>query len=49
MLKELPATLIICPFNFDTLAVRGYQYAAAERLIEASALAIILVGLLPVP
>ncbi|WP_225887062.1 ABC transporter permease [Nodosilinea nodulosa] len=50
VMKELPATLIIRPFNFDTLAVRVYQYAADERLIEASApaLAIILVGLLPV-
>ncbi|HIK45758.1 MAG TPA: iron ABC transporter permease [Leptolyngbyaceae cyanobacterium M65_K2018_010] len=50
VMKELPATLIMRPFNFDTLAVRVYQYAADERLIEASApaLAIILVGLLPV-
>jgi iron(III) transport system permease protein len=50
VMKELPATLIIRPFNFDTLAVRVYQYAADERLVEASApaLAIILVGLLPV-
>jgi iron(III) transport system permease protein len=50
VMKELPATLIIRPFNFDTLAVRVYQYAADERLVEAAApaLAIILVGLLPV-
>lgn len=50
VMKELPATLVIRPFNFDTLAVRVYQYASDERLIEASgpALAIILVGLLPV-
>jgi iron(III) transport system permease protein len=50
VMKELPATLIIRPFNFDTLAVRVYQYAADERLVEASApaLMIILVGLLPV-
>ncbi|MGG6242122.1 ABC transporter permease [Nodosilinea sp. AN01ver1] len=50
VMKELPATLIIRPFNFDTLAVRVYQYAADERLIEASApaLAIVVVGLLPV-
>jgi len=50
VMKELPATLIIRPFNFDTLAVRVYQYAADERLVEASApaLAIILVGILPV-
>ena len=50
VMKELPATLVIRPFNFDTLAVRVYQYASDERLIEASApaLAILLVGLLPV-
>lgn len=50
VMKELPATMVIRPFNFDTLAVRVYQYAADERLIEASApaLAIILAGLLPV-
>ncbi|PSN18068.1 iron ABC transporter permease [filamentous cyanobacterium CCP5] len=50
VMKELPATLVIRPFNFDTLAVRVYQYAADERLMEASApaLMILLVGLLPV-
>lgn len=50
VMKELPATLVLRPFNFDTLAVRVYQYASDERLVEASApaLAIILVGLIPV-
>ncbi|MEM1179686.1 MAG: iron ABC transporter permease [Acidobacteriota bacterium] len=50
VVKELPATLILQPFNFKTLAVRVYQLASDERLDEAStgALAIILVGLLPV-
>ncbi|NEO25617.1 MAG: iron ABC transporter permease [Kamptonema sp. SIO4C4] len=50
VMKELPATLVIRPFNFDTLAVQVYQYASDERLIEAAApaLAIILVGILPV-
>ncbi len=50
VVKELPATLILRPFNFETLAVRVYQLASDERLAEAStgALAIILVGLLPV-
>jgi iron(III) transport system permease protein len=50
VMKELPATLVIRPFNFDTLAIRVYQYASDERLVEASApaLAILLVGLLPV-
>ena len=50
VLKELPATLIMRPFNFETLAVRVYQFASDERLAEAStaALAIVAVGLLPV-
>ena len=50
VVKELPATLILRPFNFDTLAVRVYQLASEERLDEAStgALAIMVVGLVPV-
>ncbi len=50
VIKELPATLILRPFGFDTLAVRVYQLASDERLNEAStgALAMILVGLIPV-
>lgn len=50
VMKELPATLLLRPFDFDTLAVRVYQLASDERLPEAStgALAIILVGLIPV-
>jgi len=50
VLKELPATLIVRPFNFDTLAVRVYQLASDERLVQAStaALVIVAIGLLPV-
>ncbi len=50
VIKELPATLMLRPFNFDTLAVRVYQLASDERLAEAStgALAIMAIGLLPV-
>jgi len=50
VIKELPATLIVRPFNFDTLAVRVYRLASDERLVEASggALAIVLVGIVPV-
>jgi iron(III) transport system permease protein len=50
VLKELPATLILRPFNFNTLAVRAYELASDERLIDAapSSLIIVLVGLLPV-
>ncbi len=50
VMKELPATLIVRPFNFDTLAVQVYRLASDERLSEAAApaLAIIVAGLLPV-
>jgi len=50
VMKELPATMVLRPFNFDTLAVRTYRMAADERLAEAGApaLAIVLVGILPV-
>ena len=50
VLKELPATLIIRPFNFDTLAIRVYHLASDERLAQAStgALTIVAAGLLPV-
>ena len=49
-MKELPATLIVRPFDFDTLAVRVYNLASDERLAEAStsALLIVIAGLLPV-
>lgn len=50
VMKELPATMIVRPFNFDTLAIRIYQLASDERLAEAasSALAIVAVGVIPV-
>lgn len=50
VMKELPATLIVRPFNFDTLAVRVYNFASDERLMQAStsALCIVAVGLIPV-
>ena len=50
VMKELPATLIMRPFNFDTLAVRAYELAADERLADSAsaALAIVAVGLVPV-
>ncbi|MGB3401956.1 MAG: iron ABC transporter permease [Microcoleaceae cyanobacterium] len=50
VIKELPATLVIRPFNFDTLAIRVYNLASDERLAEAAApaLAIIAVGMIPV-
>ncbi len=49
VMKELPATLVMRPFNFDTLATQAYTLAADERLAEAStsALTIVAVGILP--
>ena len=50
VMKELPATLIMRPFNFNTLAVRAYELASDERLADASsaALAIVVTGIIPV-
>jgi iron(III) transport system permease protein len=49
VMKELPATLVMRPFDFDTLATQAYVLASDERLAEASssALAIVAVGVLP--
>jgi iron(III) transport system permease protein len=49
-MKELPATLILRPFNFDTLATHVYQFASDELLEQSalSALTIVLAGILPV-
>jgi len=49
-LKELPATLVLRPFNFNTLAVRTYELAADERLADAASasLTIVLAGIIPV-
>lgn len=50
VMKELPATLVLRPFNSDTLAVVAYQLARDERLGEAAlpSLALVAVGLVPV-
>ena len=50
VLKELPATLILRPFNFNTLSIRAYELASDERLIDAApaSLLIVLVGIIPV-
>ena len=50
VMKELPATMVLRPFNSDTLAVVAYQLARDERLGEAAlpSLALVAVGLLPV-
>jgi len=50
VMKELPATLILRPFNFNTLAVRAFELASDERLMESSAAAVAIVaaGIVPV-
>ena len=50
VMKELPVTLVLRPFNTDTLAVMAHQLARDERLGEAAlpSLALVLVGLIPV-
>ena len=50
VMKELPATIVLRPFNTDTLAVVANQLARDERLGEAAlpSLALVLVGLVPV-
>ena len=50
VIKELPATLVLRPFNFNTLAVRTFELASDERLADSacSALLIVAVGILPI-
>ena len=50
IVKELPATLILRPFNFDTLAIHIYELASSEQLsfIASPALMLITIGLIPV-
>ncbi len=50
VMKELPATLVLRPFNFNTLAVRAYELASDERLTDAAlpSIAIIVAGLIPI-
>ena len=49
VVKELPATLILRPFNFETLATRVYRLASDERLSEASTAALLIVALALIP
>jgi iron(III) transport system permease protein len=50
VMKELPATLILRPFDFETLATSVYTYASVGQMEDAAlpALMIIVVGLIPV-
>ena len=45
ILKELSATLILRPFNFDTLAIQVYEYASEEKIIESTIPSLIIVVL----
>lgn len=49
-MKELPATLILRPFNFETLATYVYQYASDEMLRQSGlpALVIVAAGIIPI-
>jgi iron(III) transport system permease protein len=49
-MKELPATLLLRPFNFETLATHVYSYAALEQFEQGAlgALTIVAIGLIPV-
>ncbi len=49
VMKELPATLILRPFNFDTLAVQAFRLASDERLTGAAVPSLVIagIGLLP--
>ena len=49
-MKELPATLILRPFNFETLATYVYQFASDEKLAHSAlpALIIVLAGIIPI-
>jgi len=44
ILKEIPLTLILRPFNYDTLATKAFQYASDERIMEASQASLLIVG-----
>lgn len=44
ILKEIPLTLILRPFNYDTLATKAFQYASDERIMEASQSSLLIVG-----
>lgn len=44
VLKELPATLMLRPFNWETLAVRAYAYASDERLAAAALPCLLITG-----
>jgi iron(III) transport system permease protein len=48
-MKELPATLLLCPFNFETLATQIYVFASQERLEKLAVAAPTIVAVRHVP
>ena len=49
VMKELPATFAMRPFNFDTLAVEAYNLAKDERIAEAAVPSLVMVGIALLP
>ena len=49
VMKELPATFAMRPFNFDTLAVEAYNLAKDERIAEAAVPSLLMVGIALIP
>jgi iron(III) transport system permease protein len=45
IVKELPLTMLLRPFNFDTLATKAYQYAGDERIYQAAAPSLMIIGI----
>ncbi|AYC29816.1 ABC transporter permease [Paenisporosarcina cavernae] len=45
ILKEIPLTLILRPFNFDTLSTKAFQYASDEKIMEASQASLLIIGI----
>ncbi|MBS4178035.1 ABC transporter permease [Lederbergia citrea] len=45
ILKEIPLTLILRPFNFETLSTKAFQYASDEKIMEASHASLLIVGI----
>ena len=44
VMKEIPLTLILRPFNFDTLSTKAFQYASDEKIMEASQASLLIIG-----
>lgn len=45
IIKELPLTMTLRPFNFDTLATKAYEFANDERVYEAAIPSLIIIGI----